>query len=96
LALIGTGRGLLTPPTCSRLAPHRRLDLIAKEDPAAAELVAGKQFAPGVFEHGRDRQMQQLGDVAAVEDVFARQPRMGGNGCVDRAHLTLAEEWPLG
>ena len=29
--------------------------------------MSGQQPAPCVFEHGRDRQVQQLGDIAAVE-----------------------------
>ena len=37
---------------------HRRLDLVAQEDPAPAELMSGEQPAPRVFEHRRDRQMQ--------------------------------------
>jgi hypothetical protein len=66
--------------------PHRRLDLVAQEDPAPPELAAGQQPAPGIFEHGRDRQVQQVGDSAAVEDILARQPRMGRGGYVDWVH----------
>jgi hypothetical protein len=51
--------------------------------------VAGKQFAPGVFEHGRDRQVQQLGDVATIEYVFARQSRMGREMDVETVLMDL-------
>jgi hypothetical protein len=49
------------------------LDLIAQEDPAAAELVARQDAAARELERGRDRQVQQLGDLARVEDVVARK-----------------------
>jgi hypothetical protein len=56
-------------------ASHRRLDLIAEEDPASPQLVTRQHPATSVFEHGRDRQVQQGGDLASAEDILAREPR---------------------
>jgi hypothetical protein len=39
--------------------------------------------------------VKQLGDIAAVEDVLARQPRMGRDGCGHRVHRLWAEVWSL-
>jgi hypothetical protein len=39
--------------------------------------------------------VQQLGDIAAVENVLARQPRPGRDACGDRVHRLWAEVWSL-
>jgi hypothetical protein len=37
--------------------------------------VAGQQAAPGIFEDGGDRQVQQLGDGTPIENILAGEPR---------------------
>lgn len=60
------------------MTPHGRLDLISKEHPPPAELVPRQQSASRVFEHRRDREVQQVGNSAAVENVVPCKGRRAG------------------
>jgi len=60
--------------------PHAGLDLVSKEDPATAQLVAGNHTPPGKLEHGGRRHMKKLRDLANVEHVQVGEARMGGLG----------------
>jgi hypothetical protein len=48
-------------------------DLVAQEDPATTELVSRQDSAPREVERGRDREVQELSDLAGVEDVIASE-----------------------
>jgi hypothetical protein len=55
--------------------PQGRGDLIANEDPSATEPVRRDQSSTGVLEHRRRREVEKLGDLAAIEHVITRELR---------------------
>jgi hypothetical protein len=61
------------------------VELLAPKHPAATKLAARQEAAAGVVEDRRERHVQELGDLADVEDVFTGEVRTGGL-CALRKH----------
>jgi hypothetical protein len=72
-------RGRRGVTAAGRLA-HARLDLVAQEDPAAAELVAGNHAAPRELEDRGERHVEQPSHLAGIEHVVFGEVRVGGLG----------------
>jgi len=56
------------------------LDLVAQEDPATTELVAGDHAAAGELERRGERQMEEGSDLARVENVVSGESWAGIRG----------------
>jgi uncharacterized NAD-dependent epimerase/dehydratase family protein len=68
----------------SRCRADGRFDLVAQEDPAAADLVAREDAAAGVVECCRYRQAEEVGDLVGVEDVVAGKAGATGSRRAER------------
>jgi len=58
-----------------RSGPHRGVNLVAYEDPAPTQLVPGQYSPARIFEHRRQRKVQELGDIATIQNAVAGQGR---------------------